>query len=83
MLDTVTDMVLEDLLFQTPQRRAGRRDLSDDIDTVPVFLDHAPKPAHLSFNPIEPLPGFRLDVLTHGGYIPLRGTGHNPRMKEN
>lgn len=78
MLDTVTDMVLEDLLFQTPQRRAGRGDLSDDIDTIPVFLDHSPKPADLSFNPIEPLPGFRLDVLTHGGYIPIRGTGHNP-----
>lgn len=56
MLHAVTDMVLEDLLFQTPQRRTRRCDLSDDIDTVPVFLDHAPKPAHLSFNPVQPLP---------------------------
>ncbi len=78
MLDTVTDMVLEDLLFQTPQRRTRCCDLRNNINTISVFLDHAPKPAHLSFNPIQPLPGFRLDVLTHDGYIPLGGTGYNP-----
>jgi hypothetical protein len=83
VLDAVTDMVPEDLLFQTPQRRTRRCDLRDNINTISVFLDHAPKPAHLSFNPIQPLPSFRLDVLTHDRYVPLRGTRHNPRKKGN
>ena len=82
VLNTVTDVVLEDLLLQSTECRADCRDLRDYIDAVTVFLDHAREPTHLSLDSVQPLCGFRLDVLTHDEYIPLPGIGRNPRSKE-
>lgn len=83
MLDTVSDMVLQDLLLQTPERRPHRCDLCDNIDAIAIFLNHPGKPADLPFYSVEPLCGLCLDVQTHARYIPLRGKGHNTEHQEN
>jgi hypothetical protein len=43
-------MVLEDFVFDAPQRRPHRLYLRQDIDAVPVVLDHARNAAHLAFD---------------------------------
>ena len=73
VLNTVTNVVLEDLLLQSTECRADCRDLSDYIDAVTLFLDHARKPTHLSLDSVQSLRGFWLDVFTHGEYIPPPG----------
>lgn len=78
VLDAMSDMVLQDLFLQPPQRSPHCCNLRDDIDAVAVFLDHPGKPAYLPFYSVEPLCGLCLDVLTHARYIPLPGKGHNP-----
>jgi len=53
MLDTVPDMILQDLLLDAPQRRTHRRDLGEDVDAVAVTIDHAGDPAHLALDSAE------------------------------
>ena len=63
MFNTVTNVIPKDLLLQSTKCRTDCRDLRDDIDAVTVFLDHAREPTHLSLDSVQPLGGFRLDVL--------------------
>jgi hypothetical protein len=74
MLDAVGDVIGEDLVFGAAQRGAHRRELGDDIDAIAIVLDHAREPAHLAFDPFEPLEHRRLGIGLHARYIPLRGT---------
>jgi hypothetical protein len=67
---TVSDMIPQDFLFQTPQCGADRRNLSDDVNAVPILLDHATDTANLAFNPIQPFRARFLDVIPHAPYIP-------------
>lgn len=78
MFHAVTDMILQYLFLQSTQCCPRCSDLRDDIDAISVFFDHPMEAAYLPFNPVQPLHGFRLDVLPHGGYIPLPGTRYNP-----
>ena len=78
VLDTVTNVVLENLLLQSTEYRTDCGDLRNYIDAVTVFLDHAREPTHLSLDSVQPLRGFRLDVLTHDEYIPPPGMRRNP-----
>src|SRR5688572_18266635 len=55
VLDAMRDVVAQDLLLDPAQRRAHRRNLGDDVDTVTVLLDHAREAAHLSLDALEPV----------------------------
>ena len=70
MLDAVRDMIAQDFLFQPSQCSADRRDLSDNVDAVPIFLDHAADTANLALDPIQPFRAGFLDVIAHASYIP-------------
>ncbi len=73
MIDTMRDMVAQDFLFGTPQRRAHCADLRHDIDAVALILDHPSEAPHLAFDAVEPLQRCRLAVLCHAVYIPPGG----------
>jgi len=70
MLDAMRDMVAQDFLFDSAQRRAHRGNLRDDVDAVAVVLDHAREPAHLAFDTVETLERGGLVIGSHTGYIP-------------
>jgi len=53
VLDTVRDVLSQDLLLDTPQRGAHRRDLRDDVDAVAVIFNHAREAPHLAFDAAE------------------------------
>jgi hypothetical protein len=63
--NAVLEMVLEDFLFDLVERRPHGSHLVDDIDAVPVLLDHASHTAHLSFNSAEPSKLGFLDCGVH------------------
>ena len=65
MLNAMTDMVAQDLFFKTPQRRAHRRDLGDDVDAVTVLFDHARQAAHLALDPVQTFNARSLDLFSH------------------
>jgi P-type Cu+ transporter len=75
MLDAMGYVISEYLLLGLAQRRARRRQLGDDIDTVAVILHHARQAAHLALDPFEALQHRCLGKRLHGRYIPLPGTG--------
>ena len=55
VLDAMADMVAKYLFFKTPQCRAHRRDLRDDVDAVAVLVDHARQAADLALDPAQTL----------------------------
>lgn len=73
ILDAMSDMVAQNLFLHASKRRACRRNLRNDIDAIPIFLDHPGKTADLAFNPIEPLKTGLLEVLVHTTYHTLTG----------
>ena len=75
MFHAMSDMIAQD--FQPPQCSADRRNLSDHIDAVSIFLDHAADPADLAFDPIQSFRACFLDVIPHAVYIPPIGIGFN------
>ena len=40
MFHAMRDVVTQDFLLHTPQRRARRRDLRDDVDAIAIIFDH-------------------------------------------
>jgi hypothetical protein len=54
-LDTVRDVVAQNLLFGAPQRRPHGSNLGNDVDAVAVVLDHSGETADLAFDAVEPL----------------------------
>ena len=77
MLHAMSDMIAQDLLFEPSQCSTDRRNLSDDVDTVSIFLDHAADPADLAFDPIQSFRACFLDVTPHAAYIPPSRIGCN------
>ena len=71
--DAMADVIAKDFLLETPQGRAHRGNLRDNIDAIPVLLDHSRQAAHLTLDPIETFGARRLDVFSHESYIPVRG----------
>jgi hypothetical protein len=53
VLDAVADMILQNLLLDSPQRSAHRRNLREDVNAVAVALDHAGDSADLALDSIE------------------------------
>ena len=45
-------VILKDFFFNSPERGTDRRDLRDDIDAVPVLVDHFRKATNLAFNAV-------------------------------
>src|SRR3974390_1872500 len=69
----VRDGIAQHFFLETPQRRAHRRDLGDDVDAVAIVLDHARNAAHLALDAVQPFRARLLDVIPHAGYIPPYG----------
>jgi Domain of unknown function (DUF4173) len=53
--DAVADVVVEDLEGEALERGRDGADLRQHVDAVAVILDHALDPAHLAFDPVQPL----------------------------
>jgi hypothetical protein len=66
VLDTMSDVIAQNLLLNPAQCRASGADLGDDIDTVTVFLDHTRNAAHLSLDPAEAFGAGAFGVILHG-----------------
>jgi len=81
MLDAVSYMIAQDFFFQPSQCGPDRRNLSDDVDAIPIFLDHPPDTANLAFDPIQSFGARFLDVVSHAPYIPPAGISFNRRAK--
>ena len=55
MFDAMRNVIMKHLLFNATQSGPRGGDLRDNVDTVPIFFDHAHKAANLSFNPAQAL----------------------------
>src|SRR5207249_8290280 len=53
--DTVVHVVVEDLERKALQCGRHGADLSEDVDAVPILLEHALDPAHLALDPVQSL----------------------------
>lgn len=73
MFNAMCNVVAQDLLLGTPERRAHGGNLGDNIDAVAVALDHAGEAADLPLDPVEPFEAGVLDLAFHTVYIPLPG----------
>ena len=78
VLDTMRDMIAQDLFLGAPQCCPHRRNLRDNVDAVPVLLDHAGETADLALDPAEPVESGLLDILAHAPNIPIRGSCFKP-----
>jgi hypothetical protein len=65
VLDAMADVIPQDLFLETPQGGSHSRNLGDDIDAIPVVLDHARKPSHLTLDASEAFGACRLDIASH------------------
>ncbi|KAG5721636.1 hypothetical protein E4T56_gene19821, partial [Termitomyces sp. T112] len=63
-------MILKNLFFDSAKRGADGGDLGDDVDAVPVLVDHLREPANLAFDPVKAFLTGSLDVAPHEPYIP-------------
>src|SRR3954454_4552428 len=53
--DAVADVILHHADRDAVERRPRRRHLGQDVDAVPLVLDHRLKPAHLPFDALQAL----------------------------
>jgi hypothetical protein len=69
----VTEVIVEEAQGDALQPLRGRRNLREDIDAVPVLLDHLGDPPHLTFDPPQAGQEVILAhvVSSHGATIPL------------
>ena len=65
VLDAVTDVIVQDVFFDAPERRTDSGDLGHDINAVSIFVDHTRKPAHLTLDSHQSLEARRFCVLLH------------------
>ena len=71
MLDAVSYMIAQDFFFQPSQCGPDRRNLSDDVDAIPILLEHAANITNLALDPIQPFGTRILDVVAHAPIYPL------------
>jgi hypothetical protein len=72
-LHAMGNVVAQDLLFHASERGADGGNLRHDVDAIPIVIDHARDPAHLTLDSAQSLRAGRLDVFPHARYIPLQG----------
>lgn len=65
MLNTMTDVILQDNLLNPTKRCPHSCDLRNDIDAIAIFIDHAREPPYLAFYPIKPLAAGLLRFCLH------------------
>jgi hypothetical protein len=53
MLDAMGDMVAQDFLLDSAQRRLRRGDLGHHIDAIAIVLHHSGEAADLAFNSFQ------------------------------
>ena len=53
-LDAMAQMRLQQVRFDTRERRTYGVDLREDIDAIAIGLDHAANTVHLAFNAVDP-----------------------------
>jgi len=73
MRHTVLQMLAQDLLLGTVQRRAHGAKLGYHIYAIAIRLDHAGEAAHLSFDAGKPRGNRFLGAIIHSCTIPLGG----------
>lgn len=73
VLDTVPDVVAQNLLLKPAEGHARSRNLRHDVNAVAILVEHFRQAAHLAFNAAQALLAPVLDVLSHGLHIPLAG----------
>jgi hypothetical protein len=72
LLNTMCDVVLQNLGFYFFERGNHRLDLSDNVEAVALGLDHAGEAANLTFDAVETNQASFLRVALHGlMYTPL------------
>ncbi len=77
VLDAVRDVVAQHLFLDLAERGPYRRDLRDDVDTVPIVLDHAGNTPHLPLDADETLVDGGFRFVMHACDIPLPGISVN------
>ena len=65
LFDAVSDVIAEDLLLYPTQGGAHGGDLSDDVDAITAFFDHAREAAYLTLDAIESLDAGISGCLVH------------------
>lgn len=78
MLDTMCNMIVQDIVPDPAQSGLNRVDLSDHVDAIPVLVHHLGNSPNLAFDAIQLFADTRLDVISHANYIPPGGTFCNP-----
>ena len=73
VLDTMGDMIAQDVVFDAVQRSLYRVNLGDDVNAITVFIDHFGDASNLTFDAIKLFANARLDVVSHAPYIPPMG----------
>lgn len=66
----VSHVIPKDFFFNPAERGPHRRDLGNDVDAVPVLVDHFREPANLAFDAVQAFLARSLDLVSHGPYIP-------------
>jgi len=70
ILDTMSDVILENLLFDSFQCCPYGRDLRDDFDAVSIALNHSNQAANLAFNAIQAFETRAFRFILHHRDIP-------------
>jgi hypothetical protein len=65
VLDTVRDVVTQNFFLDPSQRGARGRDLRDDVDAVPIILEHAGETADLTLDAAQALQTGSFRILGH------------------
>ncbi len=74
-MNAVGDMVSQNLFFDPLQGRAHGLDLGDDINAIPIFVDHPRHAAHLPLDSAEAGKTCLLDFGLHAFLYPGRVSG--------
>jgi hypothetical protein len=55
MLDAMSDVILDDLVFDACERGTNSRNLNQYVDAVAIVIDHPRDAADLTFDTVQPL----------------------------
>src|SRR6516162_7540260 len=74
VLHAVSYVIPQDFLLDAAKCRPHSGNLGDDVDAIPILVDHLRESTNLAFDPVQPFFAGNLDVVSHGPYIPPEGT---------
>jgi hypothetical protein len=73
VFNAMSQVIPENFFLDATQRCPDRGDLGDDVDAVPILIDHFRKTAYLALDAVQPFLARNLDVASHAPYIPPEG----------